>query len=152
MSILTILSRIGYLGKRTIYGERAGNSRNPCQRECYRFLQQKQDQDISKIIRRQQWIPGETNLEELCKLKKPELVASAEKRLADTRWLPEILRAFGFALPLFAIALILLTEKGVSALRVRNLWRIVLWRHDLQKLCNCKNRVGACRKSVRCSI
>jgi hypothetical protein len=35
----------------------------------------------------------ETNLEELRKLKKPELVASAEKRLADTRWLPEILRA-----------------------------------------------------------
>ena len=36
---------------------------------------------------------GETNLEELRKLKKPELVATAEKRLADTRWLPEILRA-----------------------------------------------------------
>jgi ParB family transcriptional regulator, chromosome partitioning protein len=36
---------------------------------------------------------GETNLEELRKLKKPELVATAEKRLADARWLPEILRA-----------------------------------------------------------
>src|SRR5271166_264532 len=36
---------------------------------------------------------GETNLEELRKLKKPELVATAEKRLADTRWLPEILIA-----------------------------------------------------------
>ena len=36
---------------------------------------------------------GETNLEELRKLKKPELVAAAEKRLAGTRWLPQILRA-----------------------------------------------------------
>jgi ParB family transcriptional regulator, chromosome partitioning protein len=36
---------------------------------------------------------GETNLEELRKLKKPELVATAEKRLAGTRWLPQILRA-----------------------------------------------------------
>ena len=33
----------------------------------------------------------ETNLEELRKLKKPELVATAEQRLAESRWLPEIL-------------------------------------------------------------
>jgi ParB family chromosome partitioning protein len=36
---------------------------------------------------------GETNLEELRKLKKAELVATAEERLAESRWLPEILRA-----------------------------------------------------------
>jgi hypothetical protein len=36
---------------------------------------------------------GETNLEELCKLKKGELAAAAEARLSGTRWLPEILRA-----------------------------------------------------------
>ena len=36
---------------------------------------------------------GETNLEDLRRLKKTELVATAEKHLADTRWLPEILRA-----------------------------------------------------------
>ena len=35
---------------------------------------------------------GETNLEALRKLKKSELVATAEARLAETRWLPEILR------------------------------------------------------------
>jgi hypothetical protein len=92
-AILSILSRIGYLGKRTIYGERAGNSRNLMPKRMLPVPSAKTDQDISKIIRRQQWIPGETNLEELRKFKKPELVASAEKRLADTRWLPEILRA-----------------------------------------------------------
>ena len=36
---------------------------------------------------------GEKNLEELRKLKKAELVATAEQRLAQSRWLPEILRA-----------------------------------------------------------
>jgi ParB family chromosome partitioning protein len=36
---------------------------------------------------------GETNLEELRKLKKPELVAAAEVRLSGTRWLPEILKS-----------------------------------------------------------
>ena len=66
--------------------------------------------------------------------------------------MPVVSPFVGFVLPFFAIALILLTEKGVSALRVSNLRCIVLWSHDLQKLCNCKNRVGACRKSVRCSI
>ena len=35
---------------------------------------------------------GETNLESLSKLKKGELVATAEARLTGTRWLPEILR------------------------------------------------------------
>jgi ParB family chromosome partitioning protein len=36
---------------------------------------------------------GETNLEELRKLKEPELVAAAEVRLSGTRWLPEILKS-----------------------------------------------------------
>jgi ParB family transcriptional regulator, chromosome partitioning protein len=36
---------------------------------------------------------GETNLEELGKLKKGELVATAEARLSGTRWLPEILKS-----------------------------------------------------------
>lgn len=36
---------------------------------------------------------GETNLEELGKLKKGELVAAAEARLSGTRWLPEILKS-----------------------------------------------------------
>ena len=49
----------------------------------------KKDQILEAISER----TGETKLEELRKLKKPELVATAEKRLADTRWLPEILRA-----------------------------------------------------------
>ena len=35
---------------------------------------------------------GETNLEELGKLKKGELVTTAEARLSGTRWLPEILK------------------------------------------------------------
>ena len=35
---------------------------------------------------------GETNLEAIRTLKKSELVATAEARLAETRWLPEILR------------------------------------------------------------
>lgn len=35
---------------------------------------------------------GEKDLEELRKLKKAELVATAEQRLAQSRWLPEILR------------------------------------------------------------
>ena len=36
---------------------------------------------------------GETNLEELRKLKKGELAAAAEERLSGTRWLPEILKS-----------------------------------------------------------
>jgi ParB family transcriptional regulator, chromosome partitioning protein len=36
---------------------------------------------------------GETNLEELRKLKKAELVATAEQRLAQSRWLPRILKS-----------------------------------------------------------
>jgi ParB family transcriptional regulator, chromosome partitioning protein len=36
---------------------------------------------------------GETNLEELGKLKKGQLVATAEARLSGTRWLPEILKS-----------------------------------------------------------
>jgi ParB family chromosome partitioning protein len=36
---------------------------------------------------------GETNLEELRKLKKADLVATAEQRLAQSRWLPEILKS-----------------------------------------------------------
>jgi ParB family chromosome partitioning protein len=36
---------------------------------------------------------GETNFEDLRKLKKPELVAAAERCLAGSRWLPEILKS-----------------------------------------------------------
>jgi ParB family transcriptional regulator, chromosome partitioning protein len=36
---------------------------------------------------------GETNFEDLRKLKKPELVATAERCLAGSRWLPEILKS-----------------------------------------------------------
>jgi ParB family transcriptional regulator, chromosome partitioning protein len=36
---------------------------------------------------------GETNLEELRKLKKGELAAAAEARLSGTRWLPKILKS-----------------------------------------------------------
>ena len=36
---------------------------------------------------------GETNFEDLRKMKKPELVAAAERRLAESRWLPEILKS-----------------------------------------------------------
>jgi ParB family chromosome partitioning protein len=36
---------------------------------------------------------GETNLEELRKLKKGEFAAAAEGRLSGTRWLPEILKS-----------------------------------------------------------
>ena len=35
----------------------------------------------------------ETNFEDLRKLKKGELVAAAERRLAGSRWLPEILKS-----------------------------------------------------------
>jgi ParB family chromosome partitioning protein len=35
---------------------------------------------------------SETNFEDLCKLKKGELAAAAERRLAESRWLPEILK------------------------------------------------------------
>jgi len=36
---------------------------------------------------------SETNLEDLRKMKKAELVAAAERRLAQSRWLPEILQS-----------------------------------------------------------
>ena len=36
---------------------------------------------------------SETNFEDLRKLKKGELVAAAERRLAGSRWLPEILKS-----------------------------------------------------------
>ena len=35
----------------------------------------------------------ETNFEDLRKMKKAELVGAAERRLAESRWLPEILRS-----------------------------------------------------------
>ena len=34
----------------------------------------------------------ETNLEDLRKMKKADLVAAAERRLAESRWLPQLLR------------------------------------------------------------
>ena len=36
---------------------------------------------------------SETNFEDLRKLKKGELVGVAERRLAESRWLPEILKS-----------------------------------------------------------
>jgi len=36
---------------------------------------------------------SETNLEDLLKMKKAELVGAAERRLAQSRWLPEILKS-----------------------------------------------------------
>jgi ParB family transcriptional regulator, chromosome partitioning protein len=36
---------------------------------------------------------SETNFEDLRKMKKGELVAAAERRLAGSRWLPEILKS-----------------------------------------------------------
>ena len=35
---------------------------------------------------------SEKNLEDLRKMKKPDLVAAAERRLAESRWLPQLLR------------------------------------------------------------
>ena len=48
----------------------------------------KKDQAITAISE----AAGDNDLEDLRKLKKAELVATAERRLAEKRWLPEILR------------------------------------------------------------
>jgi ParB family transcriptional regulator, chromosome partitioning protein len=48
----------------------------------------KKDQAITAISE----ATGDNDLEDLRKLKKAELVATAERRLAEKRWLPEILR------------------------------------------------------------
>ena len=55
-----------------------------------RYLGRVKKEEILRVIGEG---TSETNFEDLRKLKKGELVAAAERRLAESRWLPEILKS-----------------------------------------------------------
>ena len=55
-----------------------------------RYLGRVKKEEILRVIGEG---TSETNFEDLRKLKKAELVAAAERRLAESRWLPEILKS-----------------------------------------------------------
>ena len=55
-----------------------------------RYLGRVKKEEILRVIREG---TSETNFEDLRKLKKAELVVAAERRLAESRWLPEILKS-----------------------------------------------------------
>ena len=55
-----------------------------------RYLGRVKKEEILRVIGEG---TSETNFEDLRKLKKGELVAAAERRLAGSRWLPEILKS-----------------------------------------------------------
>jgi ParB family chromosome partitioning protein len=55
-----------------------------------RYLGRVKKEEILRVIGEG---TSETNFEDLRKLKKAELVVAAERRLAESRWLPEILKS-----------------------------------------------------------